>query len=261
MNNGSGGSVACVGDYLDAAIEVELRRDFIHIGSGRVHHSHLARAMLEVLFLDEVQDILDGFAVQCAGTAHGLEAVVFRRIVTAGDHDGAVGFGVLRRIVKHWSGNDTDIGDIRTRLQQPFHQRVAEPGRAKPAIAADVDLAATTATLKISAQPPSQQFDIRAQEFRIGNAPDVVLAEDGRLEHITTILAGRRARLTTARRMASCPTTEDSLRIAGRFEVVGVKDAKLWVVWARYAKDQGNLKSGALEIRNADRMLSHPKVY
>jgi hypothetical protein len=61
--------------------------------------------------------------------------------------------------------------------------------------------------------------------------------------------------------MASCPTTEDSLRIAGRFEVVGVEDAKLWVVWARYAKDQGNLKSGALEIPNADRMLSHLQVY
>src|ERR1035438_8004989 len=123
-------------------------------------------------------------------------------MVPAGDHDGAVGFGVLRRIVKYRSGDDADIGDIRTGVQQAFHQRVAEPGRAKPAIAANVDLAATTATLKIGAQPPSQQFDIRAQEFRIGNATDVVLAEDGGLEHIS-ILAGKTARLTTARRMAS----------------------------------------------------------
>ncbi len=104
----------------------------------------------------------------------------------------------LRRIIEHWSGHRADVGDVAAGGEQAFQQRVAEARGAEAAIAAQVDVFAAAAALQVGAQPASQQYDIGAQEFRFGDASDVVLAEDGRLEHIT-ILALTRTRHRGAR--------------------------------------------------------------
>ena len=108
---------------------MELRRDLINIRSDDVDRPSDCPAVLEVLALDDVADFLDGFAVQGAGSAHGLEAIVLGWIVTACDHDGAVGFGVLRRIVKHRRRDRADIGDVASDVEQPFHQRSRGGGK------------------------------------------------------------------------------------------------------------------------------------
>ncbi len=85
--------------------------------------------------------VLNRFAVQCARAADALESVVLGRIVAAGDHDGAVGVQVLRRVIEHRSGDRADVGDVAPGGQEAFDQRVAEARGAEAAIAADVDIA------------------------------------------------------------------------------------------------------------------------
>jgi hypothetical protein len=69
-------------------------------------------------------------------------------------------------------------------------QRIAQARGAEAAIASDIDVGATARICaasggppKISAEASSKLFDIRAEELDVGNAPDVILSENGRLEH------------------------------------------------------------------------------
>ena len=129
-------------------------------------------------------NILDGFAVQRARSADALESVVFGRIVAAGNHDGAVCVQVLRRVVKHWSGDRADVGDVAACREETFHQRIAQARGAEPAIASDVNIGAAAVSPKVSAQAAAELLDIRTKEFGIRDAANIVLAENGRLEHI-----------------------------------------------------------------------------
>ena len=97
MDHGAGRAIARIGDNLDAAIQMELRRNLVDVGRHGVGAAKLSAAGFEIRALDDVQDILNGFAVQRVRAADALESVVFGRIVAAGDHDGAVGLQVLRR--------------------------------------------------------------------------------------------------------------------------------------------------------------------
>jgi len=61
--------------------------------------------------LDDPADLLDLLAVDGAGAADHLEAVVLRGVVASGDHDRAVGLGADDRVVEHRGGNHADVGD------------------------------------------------------------------------------------------------------------------------------------------------------
>ena len=62
---------------------------------------------------------------------------------------------------------------------------------------------ATALAPEVGAQAASELFDIGAEQFGIGDAADVVLAEDGRLEHISILDDPCGVRYT--RRMLLCP--------------------------------------------------------
>ena len=122
--------------------------------------------------------------VQRARAAHGLESVVLGRIVAAGDHDRAVGLQVLRRIIQHRSGNHADVGDIAAGGQEAFDQRVAQARGTEPAIASDVDVRASArARRRYVPKASAKLFNVGAEKFDVGDATDVVLAKDGRIQH------------------------------------------------------------------------------
>ena len=125
---------------LDAAIEVELRRDFVNIGRDCIgwYQGGPCRVS-KSLTLDDVEHFLDGFAVQGARAADALEAVVLGRIVAARNHDCAVGVEILRRIIEDWRRHGADVGDVAAGGQQPCTQRVAQARGTETAIAAQVD--------------------------------------------------------------------------------------------------------------------------
>ena len=185
MDHRARGAVARVGHHLDAAIEMKLRRDFVHVRRDGVGGGQGSDAGFEIRALDDVEHFLDRFAMQRARAANAFEAVVLGWIVAAGDHDGAVGIQVLRRVVEHGRGHGADVGDVASGGPQTFDQRIAQARGAEAAIAPDIDVRAAALTAQIRAQAAAKLLDVRAQQFGIRDAPDVVFAENGRLEHIS----------------------------------------------------------------------------
>jgi hypothetical protein len=90
----------------------------------------------------------------------------------------------LRRVIKHWSGDGADVGDVAACREQTFQQRIAQTRGAQAAIASEVDVRAAAVPTKVSAQAAPKLLDIRTKEFGIRDAANIVLAENGRLEHI-----------------------------------------------------------------------------
>src|SRR5580700_8307205 len=112
--------------------------------------------------------------MQGARAANALESVVLGGVVAAGDHHGAVGLQVLRRMVDHRGGDGADVGDVGSDGPETLDQRVAKARGAEAAIASDIYVCAAAVTSQIGAQTAPELLDVRAKEFRIRNAPDVV---------------------------------------------------------------------------------------
>ena len=68
--------------------------------------------------------------------------------------------------------------------RRPFTSASRKPRGAEPAIASDVNIGAAAVSPKVSAQAAAELLDIRTKEFGIRDAANIVLAENGRLEHI-----------------------------------------------------------------------------
>jgi hypothetical protein len=138
----AGRAIARVEHDFDAAVEMKLRGDLFHIGRHHIGGLFGARAAQEVAFLDQAPDFLNLFAKNRGRARDHFEAVVFRRIVTTGNHHGAVGFQVKSGIVKHGSRNDPDIRHLTSTRFEPADQRVPQTIGAQAAIAPKVDVPA-----------------------------------------------------------------------------------------------------------------------
>src|SRR5579863_7094449 len=146
------GTVARVGDHFDAPVEPELTGHFVYIGCDCVGGAEASAASFKVGSLDDLADFLDGFAVQRACAADAFEPVVLGWIVAAGDHDGAVGVQILRRVVKDGRGDSADVGDVAAGGEKAFRQGVAKPRGTEAAIASEIDVDAAAMATHVSAQ-------------------------------------------------------------------------------------------------------------
>src|SRR6185295_4470814 len=86
------------------------------------------------------------------------------------------------RKVQQGSGHYADIGDLATGIDQAFEQRIAQTGRTQSAVAAERDRLSALA-LQQGSQAAAQVRNVGAQQFRIRDATDVVLAENGWFQH------------------------------------------------------------------------------
>ena len=89
MQGISAGSVARIEDHLHAALEIELRGDLFDIRRFNVVGGKHPLTVEEIAMFDHAIQFLDFGAMDRAAAANGLEAIVFRRIMAAGDHHAA----------------------------------------------------------------------------------------------------------------------------------------------------------------------------
>src|SRR5436305_9513092 len=120
--------------------------------------------------------------MQCPGSTNRFEAVIFRRVVTARNHNRAVGREMHRRIVKDRSRNNADIEDGRTRVHQALDQRIMETLAAQPAVSAQADGCSAVAN-DIGRKPTTESLDIVVEELFIGYPTNIVFAENTLFEH------------------------------------------------------------------------------
>ena len=64
----------------------------------------------------------------------------------------------------------------------PLMSALRRRWRAQPAVASEIDVLSGV-TLQVRADGLPEELDSCIEQFRVGDAPYVVLAEDGRLEH------------------------------------------------------------------------------
>ncbi len=80
----------------------------------------------EIERLDASSQTLDRLARERFAGQHHLQAVVLRRVVTAGHHHAAALMQLVHREVQHRCRTDADVGDVYTGGLQALGQRVAE---------------------------------------------------------------------------------------------------------------------------------------
>src|SRR3954452_18951825 len=122
MHNRTRSSVPAIHYNGDLALEFELLRDLVNVGSDCIHLLHASLPALKVRSGNQLVDFLDRLAMQRSCPAYGFEAVIFRWIVAPRDHDGAVGLEVNRRIVQNRCRYNADIQHCATTCQKTSQQ-------------------------------------------------------------------------------------------------------------------------------------------
>jgi hypothetical protein len=178
----SAGAVSRIYHHFDAAREVKLRRHFRHVGRHHIGRLFRALAAGEIAAFDDPADLLDRFAMNGRTAAHGLKPIELTGIVAARDHHAAIGLQVKDRIVQNGRGHHTDIGNFTTAGLQAAHQRITQSRGTEARIASEID-ALTGIALEISTEGAPEFFNVRVQQFDIGNSADIVFPKDGGFEH------------------------------------------------------------------------------
>lgn len=184
VQDGACGAVACVQNHLDAALELKVGRDFVDVGRDAVEvGDRAAGIVVKVAGFDHLAEKLDLVAVDGALPANGFEAVVFRRVVGPRDHDAAVGGKLDAGIIEDRRRDAADVVDLATAFDQTGDQSVAKTVGGEANIAADVHLvAASGLTLNVGAEGLAEESDAVARKVDIGDAANVVFAEDRRVQ-------------------------------------------------------------------------------
>ena len=126
----------------------------------------------------EVGDLL---AVERLAPAHHLEAVVVGRVVTAGDHDGAVGRQRGGGVVQHGRGSAADADHVGAAGLQAGDQCRFQFRAGQPAVIADRDALAAVAD-DDAGETASDGEGVGRMQRLADDPADVVLAQYGRLE-------------------------------------------------------------------------------
>ncbi len=90
--------------------------------------------------------------------------------------------GLEGGVIKDGGGHLADIGYLAAGGDETFHHGGHDAGARDAGIAADVDLGAGLAA-DGGADGAAEQDDVLAEQVAIGDAANVVLAEDGGLQH------------------------------------------------------------------------------
>ena len=102
--------------------------------------------------------------------------------MAAGDHDRAVGLQMDGGVIQQRRGDHADIGNLAAGVDQAFEQRVMQARRTQAAVAAQINPLAAAA-LQQGPEPAAEVGDVGSQQFRLGNAANIVFAKNGGVEH------------------------------------------------------------------------------
>ena len=176
------GAVAGVpgdGEFAPALIIAGHPGDVI-VEHGPIHDAALTRHI--VAGGGDAADFGDVVAVERIVADHEFEAVLIGRIVRARDHDAAVGFERINRVIEHWSRAEADAHDLHAALLEAFDQRRLERWRTQPAVSADADPTALLAPALFlgdaRCEGPADSMNVRRAQSFVDDAPDVVFAKN-----------------------------------------------------------------------------------
>src|SRR5438132_13150259 len=84
-----------------------------------------------------MQQFLNRLTGQGLSGQDHFESVVVGRIVTAGDHDAAIGFEMISGEVSHRRDDEADVDDVATGFLNSLCQRRGKGGSGKASVMAD----------------------------------------------------------------------------------------------------------------------------
>ena len=140
----------------------------LRLAAGRLGHHVADRGLLA--------DELNLQTEKRFAAEHHLETVIVRRVVAAGDHDGAVGRQRGRGEIQHRRRTTADAQNLHAARHQARHELRLEFRRRQAAIVAHRD-ARSSAGRHDAAEHPANRERIRAMQRFADNTADVVLAQ------------------------------------------------------------------------------------
>ena len=106
-------SVSSIHDYLQFFFESDIFLNIIFVFRNNIVSSPGGTFLFyEIIVLNDGEYVLDGFSVECFLSNHYFEAVIFRRIVGAGEHHSRLHFFVINSEIKERSRNDAELYDL-----------------------------------------------------------------------------------------------------------------------------------------------------
>src|SRR5207249_2434723 len=130
---------------------------------------------------DHLPDSTKVGAVDRAGADADLEAVVRGGIVAGGDHHAAVHLPMAHGEVEERRGTHSDVGYLEARLEETLQHARVNALRMQPRVAAKRDPLLAGAPLETSDRA-AEQMAVLVSEIAVGDAADVVLADDFRVQ-------------------------------------------------------------------------------
>jgi len=188
--HGATRAVAGVDDDLDRSGEADVPGDVIRVFVDDIERPDPALAAGEDAFAGDLVKGLDRLAVERLLAGHHLKPVVLRRIVRARDHDPGRQLAVEDREIEERRGHDTEVGNVAARGNETADEGLGKARRAQPAVPADGDIALAP-TDEERTHGPAQDLDRRLVQVLPGDAPDVVLPEDLRVNVHGALLPSR----------------------------------------------------------------------
>ena len=170
------GAVSRVNGHLHGAGDGNVINQIVAVRCYDVVAFHRPFAAGEAAFFYQPAKVLDLLAKDGLGSQRHLETVVFGRVVARGDHQPAVGLEVVEGKVEDRRRANSEIDDPRSRLDQSFCERVADPRRTKAAVTAD-NGRRSLVLLQVCAIAPADFFNIGHIEIAVYDPAHVILSE------------------------------------------------------------------------------------
>ena len=142
--------------------------------------NHPSLTLYKIIGFNEQADILEPLAVDGVLTAHELEPVVFRRIMTGGHHGAALKAEMLDGKIQHRGRTDSDINDITARRQNAADKMRCKAFRCQAAVPSN-RYGFPVLPLQKSAKGPADALCILFQDILAGNSPDIIFSEYSRI--------------------------------------------------------------------------------
>ncbi len=175
----TGDAITAVHHDAQGACRFHILGNAREISIAYVFLQELSLTVRKIVLNQSPTQILDSLAGKGFAAKHHLEAVVFRRVVTAGDGDAGIGAEIKRREVEHRCRHAADIDHVATGTGDAARERGDDVGTGEAAVAAYCHLSAATLE-RLAADGVADTFDDRRRQRLADDAADIVGLEDFR---------------------------------------------------------------------------------
>ena len=170
-------AVAAVRHHLQWALGGDVGGHFLYVAVDQRGVAHASAGLARFFPPDAPAQPLDAFPGQGRAADHHLQAVVFRRIVRAGNHDAGARFQGMGGVVDQRRRHAADVDGPHSTSAQTAQQRRAQRACARAAVAAHHHLP-LPGVQRFGGEGAADLFDRRFRERAADHAANVVGAED-----------------------------------------------------------------------------------